>query len=235
MTEGSGLDEGSRKPLSPSVAEVVIPAAPPPLSMAQASLNPALKELRGSLDGLTFRRRADGEASVFVQSPASTPPSDAQLARRRAFGSAQRYARQVLADPLQRGVYQALAKTLGRPTNTLLVGNFLNPPVIETVVLAGYTGAAGEEIAVLASDAIAVESVAIEVRGTWDAILEAGPARCLHGVWRYRTTADVPTGTPWRVVITVQNRAGHAAILSLPDPRDPAAAPTQASTRPPAE
>ena len=46
---------------------------------------------------------------------------------------------------------------------------------------------------------------------------------------------EAHTGTPWRVVITVQNRAGHAAILSLPDPRDPAAAPTQASTRPPAE
>jgi len=203
--------------------------------MAQASLNPALKDLRGSLDGLTFRRRADGDASVFVQRPASTPPSDAQLARRQAFGAAQRYARQVLSDPLQRGHYQALAKTLGRPTNTLLVGNFLNPPVIDAVVLAGYTGSAGEEIAVLASDAIAVEGVDVEIRGTWDAGLEAGPARCLHGVWRYRTTADVPTGTLWRVVVTARNRAGHAAILSLPDPRDPSAPPAQASTRPPAE
>lgn len=203
--------------------------------MAQATLNPALKDLRGSLDGLTFRRRADGAASVFVQRPASSAPSSAQLARRRAFGAAQRYARQVLSDPLQRGVYQALAKTLGRPTNTLLVGNFLNPPVIETVVLAGYTGSAGEEIAVLASDAIAVEGVDVEIRGTWDAVLEAGPARCVHGVWRYRTTADAPTGTPWRVVITAKNRAGHAAMLSLPDPRDTSAPPAQSSNRPPAE
>ena len=105
----------------------------------------------------------------------------------------------------------------------------------DAVVLEGYTGSAGEEIAVLASDAIAVESVDVEIRGTWDAGLEAGPARCLHGVWRYRTTADVPSGTPWRVVVTARNRAGHAAILSLPDPRDPSAPPAQASTRPPAE
>jgi|GEM_PF-1392857 len=201
--------------------------------MAQASLNPALKDLRGSLDGLTFRRRADGDASVFVQAPASTPPSNAQLARRQAFGAAQRYAREVLADPLQRGVYQNLAKALRRPANTLLVGNFLTPPVIGTVELGSYTGGAGQEIAVLATDPIEVESVNVEIRGIWDAVLEAGSARCVHGVWRYRATTDVPTGTSWRVVVTATNRAGHAAILSLPDPRDPAAPPAQASTRPP--
>lgn len=203
--------------------------------MAQATLNPALKDLRGSLDGLTFRRRADGDASVFVQKPASTPPSGAQLARRNAFGAAQRYARQVLADPLQRGVYQAMAKARRRPTNTLLVGNYLTPPVIETVELGGYTGNAGQEIAVLATDDVAVDTVQVEIRGTWDSALEGGSARCVHGVWRYRTSAEVPVGTPWRVIVTATNRAGHAAILSLPDPRDPAAPPAQASTRPPGE
>ncbi len=227
MTEGSGLDEGRGIRL--------IPRERSPLFMAQASLNPALKDLRGALDGLTFRRRADGEASVFVQTPASTPPTDAQLSRRKVFAAAQRYAREVLADPLQRGVYQALAKALRRPTNTLLVGNFLTPPAIDHVELGGYTGAAGQEIAVLASDPVAVAGVEIEIRGIWDAVLEAGSARCVHGVWRHRTSVDVPAGTPWRVVVTAVNRAGHAAILSLPDPRDPTAPAAQASTRPPAQ
>jgi hypothetical protein len=41
------------------------------------------------------------------------------------------------------------------------------------VELGGYTGAAGQEIAVLASDSVAVAGVEIEIRGIWDAVLEA--------------------------------------------------------------
>lgn len=201
--------------------------------MAHTSLHPALTHLRGSLGGLTFRMRPDGQASVFTRDPVSTPASPAQRERRQAFSAAQRYAREVLADPLQRLRYQSLAKVRHRPPNTLLIANYLNPPAIETVDLGHYTGGAGQDIALLASDDLEVASVEVEVRDPGEAILETGSAQAAHGVWRYRTTTDVPAGVSWRVVVTATNRAGHAAILTLSDPRDPSAPPPQTRTRPP--
>lgn len=202
--------------------------------MARTTFNRALTEIRGTIDGLTYRMRPDGKASVYGYQPSTKPPSQTQVAKRQVFAAAQEYARTVLADPLQRKAYQAIAQERKHPTNTLLVANYLNPPANDHVELSGYSGGAGQEIGVIASDDIAVATVGVEIRGTDDAPLEAGLARSVHGVWRYRSTTAVPTATRWRVTITATNRAGHAALLTLPDPRDPAGPAPVRQTRLPA-
>lgn len=203
--------------------------------MARTTFNRALTEIRGTIDGLTYRMRPDGKASVYGHQPSTKPPSKTQLAKRKAFAAAQNYARDVLADPLQRKVYQAIAQERQRPTNTVLVANYLNPPAIDCVELDRYSGGAGQEIAVIASDDIAVATVGVEIRGTDNASLEAGLAQPTHGVWRYRSTTAIPAGTRWRVTITATNRAGHAALLTLPDPRDPGGPAPVRQTRLPAQ
>src|SRR5215217_4809937 len=120
--------------------------------MANSGLNRALTEMRGTIDGFTYRMTPSGKLSVYGHNPSQKPPSEVQLSGRERFACGQHYSRHVLADPARRAVYQKLAKERKRPTNNLLVANFLNPPGIELVDVGEYTGAAGQRIRIVAFD-----------------------------------------------------------------------------------
>lgn len=201
--------------------------------MALTQLNRALTEFRGTIDGFTYRMTPEGKVCVYAHSPSEKAPSDSQVSGRRSFAAAQYYAKRVLADPLQRIVYQSIAKARKRPTNTILVANYLNAPTIEFVELAGYSGAANHPFGIIATDDIDVAQVSVEIRSADDTVLESGDAKAQHGVWRYHTTTTLPAGTIWRVAVTAANRAGHRAILTVPDPHNPASGAPILRTEPP--
>lgn len=188
--------------------------------MATSKINPALSDFKGSVDGWTYRRTPEGKLCIYAHKSTEKAPSKKQLSQRDRFWHAQLYSRHVLEDPLRRAIYQRLAKARKRPTNNLLVANYLTPPELSAVQLDDYTGQVGQRIRIVAFDEIAVDSVRVEIRGADGAPLEAGAAVEEHGVWCYRTTAALPAGSAWLVVVTVKNRPGHAVIGSFPDPRN---------------
>ena len=142
-------------------------------------------------------------------------PTAAQFNQRERFRAAQAYAAEVLANPLHRLEYQKLGVDRKRPPNTLLVANFLTPPVIEQVELSGYSGGRGEPIWIVATDAIEVVDVTVSIRGADGAVIESGPAVKEHGVWRYRTTTAIPAHTARPIEVTARNRARAEAKRTL--------------------
>ena len=191
--------------------------------MARSEINRALSELRGTIDGWTYRKTPEGKLTVYKHRPSKKAPSKKQLSGRDQFSRAQHYSNRVLADPARQLVYRKLANDRKRPTNTLLVANFLNPPQLELVELAAYSGRADQPIRVVAFDDIAVATVTVAIRSGDGAVIESGLAVDEHGVWVYRTTTTLPEGAPWLVEVTAKNRPGHAMIGAFPDPRNPTA------------
>jgi hypothetical protein len=175
--------------------------------MAKIELNAAVGAIRGKMDGWVYRQHHGQTVVQPHRILEKGEPTAAQHNQRERFRAAQAYAAEVLANPLRRQEYQKLGAERKRPPNTLLVANFLTPPVIEQVELSGYAGGLGEPIWVVATDAIEVVDVTVAIRGADDVVIESGPAAKDHGVWVYRTTTAVPANLPRQIEVTARNRA----------------------------
>jgi hypothetical protein len=141
------------------------------------------------------------------QAPRNGKQSVAQKRTRTRFQAAQAYAAEVLADPLQRLVYQKLGADRKRPPNALLVSNFLTPPVIERIEASAYQGRVGGIIRIVVFDPIEVTAVSVTIRGPDGSRLESGDASHEHGVWTYRATVDGPANTLLQIEVSARNRA----------------------------
>ena len=175
--------------------------------MAKIELNKTVSALRGKIDDWVYRQQ-DGQTIVTpYRAPKARMPSPAQQQARARFQAAHAYATEVLSDPLCRAVYQKLGSGRKRPPNVLLASNFLTPPTIEIIETAAYTGRVGELIRIVAFDAIAVAAVTVTIRTLDGSAVESGEAINDHGVWNYRTTADVVPRTSLQIGVTARNHA----------------------------
>jgi hypothetical protein len=182
--------------------------------MARIDLNSAVGALRGKMDGWVYRQ-LNGQTVVAAHRRAKkTKPTAGQVNRRERFRAAQAYAAEVLADPVKRLVYQKLGAERKTPPNALLISNFLTPPMIDTIDFRGYTGRSGQQIKVIATDAIEVTAVMLCIRNATGTEIESGPATKDHGVWSYRTTTSLPANATWKIEATARNRAGTEATRS---------------------
>src|SRR5438045_1401817 len=99
--------------------------------MAKAHLLPACGGFSGRSGGMVFRT---GRGQTFISQrpgPKRGRASAAQQQQRDRFALAAAYAKQVLSDPWQRRVYEALATDRGRRADKLLISDFLTPPVVD--------------------------------------------------------------------------------------------------------
>lgn len=180
--------------------------------MAKATLNPALDVLSGRIGNLVFRQQ--GEGTVVASYPTGKRTfSRAQSDRQRRFRAASAYAREVLADPLQREVYQALARLRKKPVNAILVSDYLTPPTVDRIDLSAYHGGGGELIRVIASDDIEVTEVRIAIRDAAGAALEEGAAVRRHGIWVFQT-ATSPSAPPRTVEVVAIDRPGNRTVAT---------------------
>ena len=177
--------------------------------MAKVKLNPVLQRLRGKVGDLVFKRYNDGVILASKPELTDNPPTAGQVAQRRQFKLATLYGRTVLADPVQKTVYEATAKAKGIPVFALAVGDFLNAPTVDEIDLSGYTGKAGETIRITASDDFAVMGVVVSINDAGGKVLENGPAAAQNGAWSYTTTTSLTAGQPVSIVVTATDRPGH--------------------------
>jgi hypothetical protein len=177
--------------------------------MAKALLNSVFGGFSGKSGNLVFRQLRG--QTIIAQPPDVTTrkPSPAQMARQGRFAEANAYAKRVLADPLQRRSYAALAEERNRKVDTMVIGDFLTPPVVEEIETSGYQRKPDGLIRVLAIDDVEVVSVEVSIKTADGVAIESGPAEKFHGVWQYAATAAVPNGTALTITATAKDRPGH--------------------------
>ena len=184
--------------------------------MAKVLFNPIMEQIRGKIGELVFRRFEN--RIIIARKPDSSGrvPTAGQLVVRTRFRDAARYANHVMADPARRALYEPAAARLGRSLRITIMGEFLNPPEITAISVAGYHGRVGDPIDVQAAADVAVTGVSVAIRDAAGALLEEGAATPADGGWRYLTTAAVPVGEAVTIEATAANLAGQTGTLSVP-------------------
>ncbi len=180
--------------------------------MAKTKLNPILEGVRGKVGDLVFKRYGDETIISRTPDTEGREPTEAQAATRARFRQAALYGKMVLADPAARAIYEERAEAKGVPLFSLTVADFFNAPSVDEIDVSGYGGQVGDEIRVRAHDDFQVVAVNVAIVTAEGQAVEAGaavetPAR--SGVWVYRATQAVPTGTQVRIQVTAQDRPGH--------------------------
>jgi hypothetical protein len=171
-------------------------------------------QLAGRVGRFVYRRH--GNQTVVQIRPDPNPKrSAAQKKRQSKFKEAAAWAKSILADALQRRIYQELGAARNQPPNALLIANFLNPPTVDLIEAAGYKRRRDDVIKVLATDEVEVVSVQVKIRDADNAVLEEGPATKVHGVWIYTATTNAPARESLTIEASATDRPGNSATESI--------------------
>lgn len=183
--------------------------------MAKVSFNSAVTAIHGMIDNWVYRRNGDG--FVIARRPVNlAPPTAGQLAFREQFRAATEYAKAALAVADLRLRYLLAAKARGLSAYAVAVGDFLKPPVVTAIDLAGYHGQAGDPLVVHATAGLELTGVHVTIRNAANAILEQGAATLTDGQWRYLATTAVANGTAVTIEAVATDHPGHTGELSVP-------------------
>jgi hypothetical protein len=186
--------------------------------MAKVKLNPVLEQFRGQVGNLVFKRFGNEVIVARKADLSEQDPSAAQLAVRERFGEAVLYGKSVMADPAVRALYDAKAQNNGQRVFALTVADYLNAPTIHEVNISGYSGAAGDEIWIRASDDFEVASVEVDLREADDTPIESGDAvetPAGSGQWLYTATAAASAGTTVHISATAFDRPGGTGTAEV--------------------
>ena len=94
--------------------------------MPKAKLNPILVELHGKMGDMVFRRTRNGGVSLIRKADMSNVKwSPAQVANRQRFREAVAYAKQLLADPQVRAIYEETGAKQGKRALEVAVSEYL--------------------------------------------------------------------------------------------------------------
>lgn len=182
--------------------------------MAKTTLNPVLKQINGHIGDLVFRE-VRGRTVISQKADLShLEPTAAQQAARERFREAALYGKAVAADPVLKALYEAAAKAERKPLFSMMVTDYLHAPVVSTIDLNGYTGAAGAVIRVTAYDDFEVTAVSVSLTDGAGTVLEGGAATAENGRWLYTTTTMAPSGTSVTVTATALDRPGNGGSLT---------------------
>jgi hypothetical protein len=159
--------------------------------MPKVDLNPAIKAIHGAVKDLLFREQWGHQTVCALPEYSGVLPAALQ-AQQPVMSSASLYWKRVKAEnPALRAAYYARAKALHKPVYALVYGDFCNPPCVQDINLAGYTGRIGEKIPVRAVDDFGVREVQVLIHGADGALLESGLAaqpEKENDWWVYQTT-----------------------------------------------
>lgn len=141
----------------------------------------------------------------------NTPQSDKQKEHQQEFQQAIVYAKNALADPIQKAAYEA--KTDGNQTAfNIAVADFFHAPNIEAIDLSAYTGKLGDKIRVEVTDDFMVTSVTIHIYNPDGSLVEEGPAVPDAGNplwWVYTAKAVNTTIAGDKIIVKATDRPGH--------------------------
>jgi hypothetical protein len=174
--------------------------------MAKQTGNVVTHGLSGKVGDLLLFRQVGGKTVVSKMPQPSKTESEKQKAQRKRFQRAIFYAKQTLADPDTKEIYEAGTKKGRRPFR-VAVADFLNAPNIEHIDLSGYSGQTGDLIRIEVSDDFTVQTVTVSISNADGSLVEEGNA--------------VPdtTGFQWTYIATQNNDnlQGDKIVVSISD------------------
>ena len=177
--------------------------------MARVKLNPIIDQVQGKIGDLVFRNYGGDTVLSRLPDLSGVVPTAGQEAQRVRFRDAAFYGRVVLEDPPARAFYEEVAARRKQPLFSVIVGDYLNSPVVDAIDAAAYAGATGDPILVRAHDDVEVTAVTVTLTDDAGAELETGPAVSDGGSWRYEAQTDVPSGTAVVVTARASDRPGN--------------------------
>ena len=186
--------------------------------MAKVTPNPALEGIHGSVGRLVFRKFYGKTVVSFnAHERHERKPTLAEEPQIDRFRHATLRAKD--ASPEMCARYRERAKLLNKPAYAVRTADYMHPPVIESVILAGYTGRPGEVILVRAKDDFEVKDVTVTLRLPGGEILESGTAQPTSGdaeLFLYRTTAAPSRGSEVTVTVVARDWPNNEATRSVP-------------------
>jgi hypothetical protein len=185
--------------------------------MAKVVLNPALQVLSGDIAGFEYRQQSDG--SVVVAKKKLLDPnrelSEAQMEQMQKFKEASARYRRLVEDNDTLTAYQTLMEERGfSRLRAMVIGDILKSPVISTLDLTNYHGAAGDIIRVIAEDSVGVARVSLSIYDvTGDSEMESAEMNIqkVTGTveWVFTATQSLPAGHEAAVHVTAYDLAGN--------------------------
>jgi hypothetical protein len=123
---------------------------------------------------MVFRTR--NGLSIMAKPPKKTlkDANESQLATRRKFKMASRWAKDALQNPATLAEYTAMASGMKSPY-VMAVTNYLCPPKINGINVSRYAGEAGNKIEVLAIDDFKLKCVSVKITDATGTLIEEGP------------------------------------------------------------
>jgi hypothetical protein len=176
--------------------------------VARTELNGALKSIHGRIDSWVYRR-IRGRIVISRRPIASGAVSQAQALVRERFRVAGEYAKATLLDPVQRAFYQTISEQRNQPIVSVMLTDFLKPPVVDELDLTAYRGLAGDVIRIRATDDVEVRSVGVVIQARNGTVLEKGDAVLQSGVWTYLSSTQRTRDELAMITATALDRPGH--------------------------
>jgi signal peptidase I len=179
--------------------------------MAKQKGNVVTHGLSGKVGDLLVFRQVDGKTVVSKIPEQPKKVSEEQLKHQKRFQRATIYGKSIAADPQLKELYNAEAKKKkGVTAYNIAVADYLNAPDIEDVDLTGYTGTAGDEIRIIASDDFAVKEVHVSISNVDGGLIEEGYASQLVGnLWIYVASKNNDNLAGDRIVVTASDIPGN--------------------------
>jgi hypothetical protein len=179
--------------------------------MAKSKNNLVTHGLSGKLGGTLVFRQVNGETIVTQMPARNAKLTEKQEAVRKNFQQATIYATGAVRDPVTGELYAAAAKkTKGLSAYNVAVADFLHAPSIKTIDLSKYTGVAGDEIHIVASDDFAVQSVHVSISNHDASLGEEGYAtQAACKLWVYVTSQDNNYAEGTRIVVSASDIPGN--------------------------
>ena len=179
--------------------------------MSNSRENVITRHLHGKFgDQVVFRTRNGQSIAANVPKAAKGNPTAAQVEVRDKFRMAAKWAKNVLADPIQLAVYQAKAKN-GQTPFVLAVTDFLKPPRISEIDLSGYNGHVGDKILVSAIDDFNVKEVSLKITDPAGELIEEGQCQPDESdmYWQFTATVEVPSLSGVGITAVAMDNPGH--------------------------
>ncbi len=176
--------------------------------MSKVRYNGVADALQGRMGVVVFRRMLGKLYASNRPNESTKPASEAQRNHRARFGQTSSKARQAMADPAARPVYERLAAARQTTVFGIAASDVYNPPEVVEIDCAGLTRQIGGQVKILATDDAEVKSVHVTLRDANGSVLEQGAAVLENTHWYY-TSTTVLAPEP-AVLVSLQDAAGAA-------------------------
>ena len=190
--------------------------------MAIVDKNSLLASVHGSVGNAVVvhqKRRI-----IFRSKPVVSPKKTrARRTHQTKFGRASKWASGMLKGaPDVAAVYIEAVRGTDWSAQQLAISDAMNPPTVDDVDVAAYTGRKSETIRVQANAgvngplSVPLKSVRVEIRSLSGALLEQGPAVVVGAVWEYVAQGEVPPTELVKIHVTAEDYPGNSVTKAVP-------------------